>query len=78
MESFFALVKTVEMSSISVMLPVCSSFSDILWAHIKSLIDQQVENEMCDSLLPQDYWNLRLSLDTIIESMSMIVTLIFN
>ena len=52
------------------MLPVCTSFSDTLWAHIKTLIDQQVENELCDSLIPQDYWNLRLSLESIVDSMS--------
>ena len=53
----------------SAVLPVCTTFHDILWAHMKTLIDQQVESELCDSMLPQAYWKHTLSLDSILDTM---------
>ena len=51
------------------MLPLCSGFHDQLWAHLKVLVDQQVESELCDSMLPGAYWKHNLSLEEVIETL---------
>lgn len=55
--------------NLQAVLPECNSFHDVLWAHFKTLIDQHVENELCDSMLPQTFWKQTLSLETILDTM---------
>ena len=55
----------------SAVLPACTSFHDVLWAHFKTLLDQDVERELCDSMLPPSYWKDILSLQSVMDAMGM-------
>ncbi|KAL5270079.1 hypothetical protein ACHWQZ_G003536 [Mnemiopsis leidyi] len=55
--------------NLQAILPACTNFHDVLWAHFKTLLDQEVEEELCDSMLPHSYWKDLLSLESVIDTM---------
>jgi len=57
------------------LLPVCNTWHDTLWAHIKVHLDQSIEKELCevtgsDNLIPPSYWIKTLDMEQIIEIMA--------
>ncbi|XP_034939545.1 nuclear pore complex protein Nup107 [Chelonus insularis] len=73
--TFYRAIYASLCGNIHQLLAVAQNWSDALWAHIKVLMDVEVEKELREMMvkeyvpMPEDYWKNKVSLDEIFDNL---------